>query len=158
MVQVIMCISKTLVGAQLRWSVREKECFKVLEDMLNHVKFHLKTDHKNLVYINCALTGKVARWKLYMQDWNFTLSWVEGQEEHQQVPDKLSRLVSNPEETETSIDTEMAVLAVAVAQVAISDAEYAIISSQHNAIRGHSGVDVTLVDCAMEVIPSRISN
>ena len=150
MVQVIMCISKALVGAQLRWSVREKECygifycFKVLEDMLKHVKFHLKTDHKNLVYINCALTGKVARWKLYMQDWNFTVSWVEGQEEHQQVPDKLSRLVSNPEETETSIDTETAVLAVAVAQVAISDAEYAIISSQHNAIRGHSGVDVTL--------------
>ena len=150
MVQVIMCISKALVGAQLRWSVREKECygifycFKVLEDMLKHVKFHLKTDHKNLVYINCALTGKVARWKLYMQDWNFTVSWVEGQEEHQQVPDKLSRLVSNPEETEASIDTETAILAVAVAQVAISDAEYAIISSQHNAIRGHSGVDVTL--------------
>ena len=74
MVQVIMCISKALVGAQLRWSVREKECygifycFKVLEDMLKHVKFHLKTDHKNLVYINCALTGKVARWKLYIQD------------------------------------------------------------------------------------------
>jgi hypothetical protein len=71
-------------------------------------------------------------------------SWVEGQKEHQQVPDKLSRLVSNPEETETSIDTEIAVLVVAVAQVAISDAEHAIISSQHNAIRGHSGVDVTL--------------
>ena len=79
-----------------------------------------------------------------MQDWNFIVSWVEGQEEHQQVPDKLSRLVSSPEETETSIDTETAVLAVAVAQVAISDAEYAIISSQHNAIRGHAGVDITL--------------
>ena len=35
--------------------------------MLKHVKFHLKTDYKNLVYINCALTGKVARWKLYME-------------------------------------------------------------------------------------------
>ena len=31
-----------------------------------------------------------------------------------------------------------------IARVAISDAEYAIISSQHNAIRGHSGVDVSL--------------
>ncbi len=60
------------------------------------------------------------------------------------MPDKLSRLVSNPEETETSIDTETAVLAVAVAQVAISDAEYAIIFSQHNAVRGHVGVDITL--------------
>ena len=51
------------------------------------------------------------------------------------MPDKLSRLVSSSEETETSIDTETAVLAVTVVQVAISDAEYAIISS---------GVDVTL--------------
>ena len=104
--------------------------------MLKHVPFHLKTDHKNLVYINCALTGKVARWKLYMQDWNFTVSWVEGQEVHQQVPDKLSRLVSNPEEIETSNDTDTATLSVAVAQVDISDAEYTIISSQHNATRG----------------------
>ena len=60
------------------------------------------------------------------------------------MPDKLSRLVSNPEETETSIDTETAVLAVAVAQVAISDAEHAIISSLYNAVRGHVGVDITL--------------
>ena len=87
-----MCISKAL-----RWSVREKECygifysFKVLEDMLKHVRFHSKKDHKNLVYINCSM-------KLYMQDWNFTVSWVDGQEEHQKVPDMLSRLVSNPEE------------------------------------------------------------
>ena len=92
------------------------------------------TDYKNRpqesVYLN------VARWKLYIQNWNFSVSWEEGQEEHQQVPDKLYRLVSKPEE-------ETAVLAVAVAQVAISDSEYAIISSQYNAIRGHSGVDVT---------------
>ena len=43
-----------------------------------------------------------------MQDWNFTVSWVEGQEVHQQVPDMLSRLVSNPEEIETSNDTDTA--------------------------------------------------
>jgi hypothetical protein len=58
----------------------------MLGHLKKNVKFHLKTDHKNLVYI----TGKIARWKLYMQDWHFTVSWVEGQEEHQQVPDKLS--------------------------------------------------------------------
>jgi hypothetical protein len=56
----------------------------------------------------------------------------------------LSPLVSNPEEIETSNDTDTATLSVAVAQVDISDAEYAIISSQHNATRGHSGIDVTL--------------
>ena len=41
--------------------------------------------------------------------------------------------VANTEEIETSIDTDTAILAVAVAQVDISDSEYAIIFSQHNA-------------------------
>ena len=74
--------------------------------------------------------------KLYMQDWNFTVSWVDGQEEHQKVPDMLSRLVSNRRRTETSIDAETAVLVVAVAQVDISDAEYAII---------YSGIDLETI-------------
>jgi len=71
-----MCISKALVEAQLRWSVRRTECYaifyclKVLEDMSKHAPFHLKTDHKNLVY------------KLYLKDWNFTVSWVDDQKEH----------------------------------------------------------------------------
>jgi len=30
LIQVVMCISKALVGAQLRWSVREKECYATL--------------------------------------------------------------------------------------------------------------------------------
>ena len=48
LIQVILCISK------------------VLEDLLKHVRFHLKTDH----------TGQVARLKIYMQDWNFTVSYL----------------------------------------------------------------------------------
>ena len=50
-------------------------CLKVLEDMLKHVPFHLKTDHKNLVYMNCVMTGKVAQWKLYMQDFAIQLTY-----------------------------------------------------------------------------------
>ena len=94
-----MCISKAL-----RWSVRERECYgifysiKVLEDMLKHVRFHLKKDHKNLCVHQLRPHRQSCSMKLYMQDWNFTVSWVDGQEEHQKVPDMLSRLVSNPEE------------------------------------------------------------
>jgi len=101
LLQVTMCISKALVGAQLRWSVREKECYatfyclKVLEDMSKHIPFLLKQTTKILC--------------------------TSSQKEHQQVPDKLSRLVPNPEETEASADTDTAILSLAVAQVAISD-------------------------------------
>jgi hypothetical protein len=49
----------------------------------------------NLTYINVTFTGKVLRWKMYLQDKNFNLYHVAGKEEHQFVPDALSRLCVN---------------------------------------------------------------
>ena len=45
----------------------------------------------NLTYINVTFTGKVLRWKLYLQDKDFDLY----KEEHKFVPDALSRLCEN---------------------------------------------------------------
>ena len=100
-VRVIRYFSKPLQGAQLNWSAREKECYgiyygvKQFEDLLDNRHFILKTDHKNLTYINVTLTGKVLRWKLYLQDKDFHLMHVPGKEVHQYVPDALSRLCEN---------------------------------------------------------------
>ena len=72
-VRVIRFFSKALVGAQLNWSAREKECYgifygvRLFEDLLDNRYFILKTDHMNLTYINVTFTGKVLRWKLYLQ-------------------------------------------------------------------------------------------
>ena len=49
----------------------------------------------NLTYINVTVTGKVLRWKLYLKDKDFDLYHVPGKEEHQFVPDALSRLCEN---------------------------------------------------------------
>jgi hypothetical protein len=68
---------------------------KLFEDLLDNRYFILKTDHKNLTYINVTFTGKVLRWKLYLQDKDFDLFHVPGMEEHQFVPDALSRLCTN---------------------------------------------------------------
>ena len=73
-VRVVRFFSKALVGAQLNWSVREKKCYgifygvRLFEDLLDNRAFILKTDHKNLTYLNVTLTGKILRWKLYLQD------------------------------------------------------------------------------------------
>ena len=83
-VRVIRFFSKALVGAQLNWSAREKECYAIFygvclfEDLLDNKYFILKTDHKNLTYINVTFTGKVLRWKLYLQDKDFDLYHVPG--------------------------------------------------------------------------------
>ena len=96
-VRVIRFFSKSLVGSQLNWSAREKECYgvKLFEDLLDNRYFILKTDHMNLTYINVTFTGKVLRWKMYLQDKDFDLFHVAGKEEHQFVPDALSRLCVN---------------------------------------------------------------
>ena len=88
-VRVIRFFSKSLVGSQLNWSAREKEYYgiyygvKLFEDLLDNRYFILKTDHMNLNYINVTFTGKVLRWKLYLQDKDFNLYHVSGKEEHQ---------------------------------------------------------------------------
>ena len=100
-VRVIRFFSKSLVGSQLNWSIREKECYgiyygvKLFDDLLDNRYFVLKTDHMNLTYINVTFTGKVLRWKMYLQDKDFSLYHVSGTEEHQFVPDALSRLCVN---------------------------------------------------------------
>jgi hypothetical protein len=72
-VHVIRFFSKALTGAQLNWSVRQKECYgifygvRLFKDLMDNRPFILKTDHKNLTYLNVTLTGKVLRWKLYLQ-------------------------------------------------------------------------------------------
>ena len=79
----------------MNWSAREKECYgiyygvKLFEDLLDNRYFILKT------YINVTFTGKVLRWKMYLQDKDFDIYHDAGKEEHQFVPDALSRLCVN---------------------------------------------------------------
>ena len=100
-VRVVRFFSKALIGQKLNWSVREKECYdifygvRLFEDLLDNRPFILKTDHMNLTYVNVTLTGKVLRWKLYLQDKDFHLYHVPGKKVHQIVPDALSRLCEN---------------------------------------------------------------
>jgi hypothetical protein len=60
----IRFMSKTLAGAQQNWSTIEKECFamyhslKVFADLLLGVPFILRTDNKNLLYLNAAGSSK----------------------------------------------------------------------------------------------------
>jgi len=69
--QPIAFISKTLTSTELRWSVPEKEGYAIfyslmkLEHLLRDIHFVLRTDHKNLTFINTDFREKVKRRKLY---------------------------------------------------------------------------------------------
>jgi hypothetical protein len=90
-------MSKTLAGAHIRWSTIEKECFamyyslKKFADLLLGVPFVLRTDHRNLLYLNEAGSAKVTRWKIEIQNYNFRIEHIPGVEN---IPaDVFSRLI-----------------------------------------------------------------
>jgi len=64
---------------------------KTFEDSLDNRHFILKTDNGNLTYLNATLTGKVQRWKLYLQEKDH----VPGKEVHQFIPNASSCLCDN---------------------------------------------------------------
>jgi hypothetical protein len=128
----------------LNWSAREKECYgiyygvKLFEDLLDNRYFILKTDHMNLTYTNVTFTGKVLRWKLYLQDKDFDLYHVSGKEEHQFVPDALSRLcVNNIPPPPTLADRMIVALRPAIE---IPPEIYERLTEVHNSNRGHGGL------------------
>ena len=103
--------------------------------------FILKTDHKNLTYINVTFTGKVLRWKLYLQDKDFDLLHVLGKEEHQFVPDALSRLCTSHVPPPPTL-ADRRIVALRPVMVLPSDI-YARLSKLHNSKVGHWGLDIS---------------
>ena len=77
-------MSKSLSGAQLNWSVKEKECFAIVwalkrfEYLLRGRHFKLFTDHSNLLYLQSESSQKVVRWRLFIQNYDFELAYVKG--------------------------------------------------------------------------------
>jgi len=126
-VRVIRFFNIALVGPQLNWSTREKECYgiyfcvKTFEDLFGNRRFILKTDHMNLTYLNVTLTGKV-------QDKDFYLCQVH--KRHQ------------------------AFLATLEPKHRIPDAIFWQIAAVHNSMVGHWGLekcqerlnDLTIID------------
>ena len=82
--QPIAFISKTLSKAEKKWSVYEKEAYAIFyslrkwEHHLQDNKFTLFTDHKNLTYLNKDPSPKVMRWKVAVQEYDFSIAYIEG--------------------------------------------------------------------------------
>ena len=97
--QPIGFMSQALHDAQLRWSTFEQEAFAIHEALkkfqylLRDVQFTLRTDHRNLLYLNdSGASDKVLRWKLDIQQFDFLVEHIPG--EQNVVADLYSRLCS----------------------------------------------------------------
>ena len=75
------------------------------EYLVRDIPFEMYTDHENLVYLNNPPSNKVLRWKLAIQEYDFTLDHIKG--ELNVVADGLSRLTEDtPTTAECWEDTE----------------------------------------------------
>jgi len=136
----IAFISKALKKEQLRWSTPEIEAYAIyyafmkFEYLIRDTHFTLRTDHKNLTYINLENAGKVRRWKLAIQEYDFDIEHIPGKQNI--VADVFSRLIPIDEET----DPEIICL---LDEFKIPKDKYKLISGVHNSITGHHGVNRT---------------
>jgi hypothetical protein len=104
-------ISKSLTDTERRWSVYEKEGYAIFyackkwEHFLRGTPFLLFTDHKNLTFLNRPPSEKVMRWRLAIQEFDFSVAYIKG--EINNVADALSRCVPSPKDQSEGIGTKV---------------------------------------------------
>lgn len=108
----IYFFSAKLNSAQKNYSVTERECLavvKTIEKFRPYVEgyhFHIITDHSSLKWLMSTkdLSGKLARWSLKLQNYNFTIEHRRGK--WNTVPDTLSRIYEPVIESLESLDPD----------------------------------------------------
>ena len=144
----ISFISRQLNKTELKWSTIEKEAYSIfhafmkLEHLIRDRHFTLKTDSKNLTFLNVDHREKVKRWKLAIQHFDFNIFHIPGKDNIE--ADAFSRLVPFPEKAQATLS--------AMRQAKVPDPEepelkphmYNKIKSVHGGVHGHGGVQRTL--------------
>jgi len=137
----IAFMSKSFNKTERRYNVTEREAYaihasvKKFEHLLLGRKFKIHTDHKSLIYINDTGSPKVIRWKLALQQFDYTVDHIKGTDNV--VADYLSRHVFAHEQNE---DINLLLLY----EQEIPKDKFKVIQQVHNSTAGHHGVERTL--------------
>ena len=136
--QLVALVSMSLTKTQLDWSTLQKEAFALyycctyLDALLRDLKFTILTDHKNLTFIEIDKNEMVGRWRVALQELDYTIGYVPGKEND--IADAMSRLCLNRMENKSGL-----VSSLDVKQLTTNE-QYELIGSCHNATVGHGGV------------------
>ncbi|CAB0029779.1 unnamed protein product [Trichogramma brassicae] len=110
----IVYASRSLTGAERNYSTTEKECLAVLWSIrkfrpyIEGYRFVVITDHSALKWLRNLKdpTGRLARWALEMQQWDFVIEHRKGALHH--LPDALSRVFTEDGEVRVCSTAEIA--------------------------------------------------
>jgi len=147
--RLICCLSKTLSGTACRWSTRDQEayaiyyCIMVLSCHLLGHPFIVETDHRNLTFIMKASEGRVYRWKIALQPYDYTVNHVAGIDNP--VADGLSRCVPSMfDGVHSPASNAVAVVRPLPALESIEPEHVKSLDSVHNDLTGHPGISATI--------------
>jgi hypothetical protein len=98
--------SNKLQGAELRYTTTEKKLLAVIKALKRFksivfgAPITVLTDHKNLTYVTSCENNRAQRWKLLLDEYNVTIKYLPGNENHE--ADMLSRcyMISNKSTTD----------------------------------------------------------
>jgi transposase InsO family protein len=142
----IRFLGGTFHGPQLRWSTIEKEAYAIhwallrLDDLIGGVPFTIRTDHRNLLFMNNHGSRKVFQWKLDIQHYDATIEHVPGKAN---IPaDVFSRLVVRPggEVPTPSPNTQVN----HIVTLDCTAAQRSLIEKFHAYLYAHHGVERTI--------------
>ena len=141
--QLVALVSKAFTVTQLKWTVIQKEAYAIyhccthLDRMLRDRHFVIETDHKNLMFLKTDSNAMVIRWWMAIQELDFEIKFIAGNTNN--IADALSRLCTNLKD---NAPKHMA--AALIQSEPITNEHYKAISSCHNSMVGHSGLERTV--------------
>ena len=99
--------SRRFSPCEFRWTVNDKEhyslkfFFEKFGDIVQGYNVFLQTDHRNSLWLSSSASPKCIRWRLFMNNWTYTLSHIPGKENG--VSDGMSRKVDEMTDDEFDI-------------------------------------------------------
>ena len=142
--------SKSFSKQQRRWATPDKEafaiyyCVKKFSHYLRDIHFTIKTDHKNLLYIDKDPDAKIRRYKLALQEYDCDWEYINTHDNI--VADDMSRLCpSVPSEISEQFPIEEREwLNALIDEFEIPQKVINFLSQIHNSQVGHLGVEKTI--------------
>ena len=145
----IAYLSKTFNDTERRWATVEQEAFAIYyalttwSDYLIGHPVEVESDHRNLLWMFRSQSPKIIRWRLRLQEFNFSIRHVPGKDNV--VADGLSRVHRMPTAANCASIGSMASLSVLLAtnvsqaeQIFIPDkSTLELIANFHNDVKGH---------------------
>ena len=138
--------SKGFSKQQQRWGTPDKEafgiyyCVKKFDHILRDISFTIKTDHKNLLYLDKDPQAKIRRYKLALQEYDCI--WEHIDTHANVVADDLSRLCSI-RDIDSYDEEEIEWLNTLIDEFKLPPDIRDFIGLVHNSKVGHLGVEKT---------------